>query len=37
MAKEEKKFCAEIEIMFEHMSWEMLRAENELIYIKEYL
>ena len=34
-ANNERRFCADLQLRFEQMSWEMLRSANELRYIKE--
>lgn len=36
-ASEEKRFCDDICIRLEQMSWEMFRTANELNEIKEYI
>lgn len=36
-ASEEKRFCVDLQLRFEKMSWEMLRAANELREIKNYI
>lgn len=36
-ASDEKRFCIDICIRLEQMSWEMFRAVNELNEIKEYI
>lgn len=36
-ASDEKKFCIDICIRLEQMSWEMFRTANELNEIKEYI
>lgn len=36
-ANEEKKFCVDIQLRLEQLSWEMYRTANELKCIKEWL
>lgn len=36
-ASEEKRFCVEIQLRFEQLSWEIYRTANELNEIKEYI
>ncbi len=36
-ANEEKRFCADLQLRFEQMSWEMMRYANELREIKGYI
>lgn len=36
-ANNEKKFCLDIQIRLEQLSWEMFRTANELNEIKEYI
>lgn len=36
-ANEERRFCADIQLRLEQMSWEMFRTANELKEIKDYI
>jgi len=37
MANEEKKFCVDLQLRFEQMSWELMRTSSELREIKGYI
>lgn len=36
-ASEEKRFCVDIQLRFEQLSWELFRTANELNEIKHYI
>lgn len=36
-ASEEKRFCVDLQLRFEQMSWELLRTADELQEIKNYI
>lgn len=36
-ASEEKRFCADLQLRFEQLSWELLRTANELQLIRDYI
>lgn len=36
-AAEERRFCIDIQLKFEQLSWEMLRTANEIQEIKNYI
>lgn len=36
-ATEEKRFCVDLQLRFEQLSWELLRTANELNEIKHYV